>query len=85
MESRRERGDGRKGRKGGEVAGRERKSVWERGDVWGGRSEQEKSGQEKGEVVGMYVNLLVTYNFIGHCFRLMSTGSEERDGHGMRR
>ena len=33
----------------------------------------------------MYVNLLVTYNFIGHCFRLMSTGSEESDGHGMRR
>ena len=30
----------------------------------------------------MYVNLLVTYNFIGHCFRL---GSKESDDHGMRR
>ena len=33
----------------------------------------------------MYMNLLVTYNFIGLCFRLMSTGSKENDGHGMRR
>ena len=34
----------------------------------------------------MYVSLLlVTYNFIGHYFRLMSTGSKESDGHGMRR
>ena len=29
----------------------------------------------------MNVNLLVTYNFIGHCFRL----SKESDDHGMRR
>ena len=29
--------------------------------------------------------LLVTYNFIDHSFRLMSTGSKEHDGHGKRR
>ena len=50
--------------------------------------EHERSGEREREreVVGVHLSLLlVTHSFIGHCFRLMSTGSKESDGHGMRR
>ena len=52
------------------------------------RDRLEVKHDKKREVVGMYMYvslLLVTYNFIGLCFRLMSTGSKESDGHGMKR